>query len=78
MPKVPRKVRKIDCEGRCTSVLPQVAQLFSSHLVSNEKRGRHLISVAQTMDSAIHRINLYPVSDAIGPSSTSPLLYSDF
>ena len=77
MPKVPRKVRKIDCEGRCTSVLPQVAQLFSSHLVSNEKRGRHLISVAQTMDSAIHRINLYPVSDAIGPSRTSSLLYSD-
>ena len=29
------------------------------------------------MDSAIHRINLYPVSDAIGPSTTY-LLYSDF
>ena len=29
------------------------------------------------MDSTIHRINLYPVSDAIGPSSTS-LLKSDF
>ena len=71
------KVRKLDCGRRCTSVLPQAAQLFSSHLVSNEKRGRHLISVAQTMDSAIHRINLYPVSDAIGPSGTY-LLYSDF
>ena len=29
------------------------------------------------MDSAIHRKNLYPVSDAIGPSTTY-LLYSDF
>ena len=65
------------CGRRCTSVLPQAAQLFPSHLVSNEKRERHLISVAQTMDSTIHQINLYPVSDAIGPSGTY-LLYSDF
>ena len=70
-------MRKIDYGGRCTSILSQVAQIFSSHLVSNEKRGRHLVSVAQTMDSAVHRINLYPVSDAIGPPGTY-LLDSDF
>lgn len=29
------------------------------------------------MDSAVHRINLYPVSDAIGPPGTY-LLDSDF
>ena len=32
-----------------------------------------LVSVVQTLDSAIHRINLYPVDNAIGFPNTYPL-----
>ena len=33
----------------------------------------HLAPVVQTLDSAIHRIKIYPVDNAIGFPNTSPL-----
>ena len=53
-------------------------RIFIKQPRRRSKRGRRrcissLGSVVRKMDSAIHRINLYPVDNAIGFSNTCPL-----